>query len=166
MYISYDQAFGLFTVERWSIIHPDIRLLQKENNCKCLLYMDIYNHISLAPHMGCLKWKRGASGCCWKDVDSRRKQPTKLPGHPLRQADADLNDTLCCEGGEIVYNGRRNLIPLWRTLLTCTPLLPRWMTDSALGSSLSSRGNLCWQMSLSYKEKTTRNEMSLKEFLK
>lgn len=36
----------------------------------------------------------GAPGSCGRNMDSRRKEPARLPGHPLRQAKANLNDNL------------------------------------------------------------------------
>lgn len=52
----------------------------------------------MAPHLGWIKQKKGAAGSCWRDVDSRRKEPVRLPGHPLRQANANVNEKLCFEG--------------------------------------------------------------------
>ena len=86
--------------------------------------------------MGWLKKKRnrGASGGCWRDVDSRKKEPTRLPGHPLSSSNANLdkmiNSILRGWGFmEIMYNSEWNWILLWRTLPTCIPLLPNWMTQ-------------------------------------
>lgn len=132
--------------DSWRILHPGIRTPQNENNCVCLLYMYVYKYVSgsySATHgMATIKQRS-----FWQPLErcGFQKRAKLAAGHPLRQANANLNDKLCFQGVSV---------EAWRSSLTASTLescsediahlhpTGAQVNDSGLGSGLSSLGGL------------------------
>lgn len=127
----------------WRIVHPDVRILQNKNNSKCALYVCAYNYLPWFQKSTHERLNQpGSSWLLPKEYGSEEKGSSEAPGHPSRQAKADPNNNLHLEAMGLVhslqqpvqFNPRQGIAHLHLTVAV--------VSNSGLGSSLSSLGNL------------------------
>jgi hypothetical protein len=87
----------------------------------------IYTGSNISANIKTKTGNKRVSGSSWKEVDSGRKEETRLTGHTLSQANANLNDKLCLREWGYANSKQQpeQFNPILADIATCIQLLTR-----------------------------------------